>query len=294
MIDKTFTGTGTALITPFKKDGSIDEEALRRLVDFQEENGVDMLIACGSTGEPATMTDEEHTKVMEIVIDQAKRAKVICGAGSNCTREAVALSKAADDLGAEGILSISPYYNKPTQEGLFRHYEAIASAIDIPVIVYNVPGRTGVNIAAETVVRLSSVPGIIAVKEASGDLSLASRIIKETPDDFIILSGNDDMTVDIMECGGDGVISVASNCCPRQVSEMVKAAQAGDFVKAHEMSVALTDLFDGLFVESNPIPIKYAMSKMGFGANSLRLPLTPISTAAAAKLDPILEKYGIN
>ncbi len=222
---KTFTGTGTALITPFDEHGNIDEEALRRLVDFQEENGIDMLLACGSTGEPATLTPEEHTKVMKIVVDQAKKAKVVCGAGSNCTREAVEYSKAAADYGADAILSICPYYNKPTQEGIFRHYEAIASSVDMPIIFYNVPGRTGVNIEASTMIRLSEIPNIVGVKEASGDLVLASKVIKGTADDFCVLSGNDDMTVDIMESGGDGVISVASNILPKQISEMVNTAR---------------------------------------------------------------------
>ena len=293
MKPKEFIGTGTALITPFKKDGSIDEEALRRLVDFQEENGVDMLLACGSTGEPATLSSAEHQKVMEIVIDQARRAKVVCGAGSNCTREAVDLSKAALDFGADALLSICPYYNKPTQEGIYRHYEAIAQAVDLPLIFYNVPSRTGVGIAAETMVRLSKIPNVVAVKEASGDVALASKVIQETDDDFIVLSGNDDITVDIMELGGDGVISVASNCVPRMVVDMVNTAKSGDYAKAHEMSVALNSLFTGLFVESNPSPIKYVMSKMGFGEDILRLPLTPISDAARAKLDPILEKMGL-
>ena len=288
-----FTGTGTALITPFKRDGSIDEEALRRLVDFQEENGVDMLLACGSTGEPATLNAAEHQKVMEIVIDQAKRAKVVCGAGSNCTREAIDLSRAAYDLGADAILSICPYYNKPTQEGIFRHYEAIAQAVDLPLIFYNVPSRTGVGISAETMVRLSGIPNIVAVKEASGDIALASKVIQGTRDDFVLLSGNDDITVDIMELGGRGVISVASNCVPKLVVDMVNTAKAGDFAKAHEMSVALNPLFTGLFVESNPIPIKYVMSRLGFGDDILRLPLTPISDAARAKLDPVLDSMGL-
>ena len=293
MANKQFTGTGTALITPFKRDGSIDEEALRRLVDFQEENGIDMLLACGSTGEPATLDRDEHVRVMEIVIDQAKRAKVICGAGSNCTREAVELSKAAMDLGADAILSICPYYNKPTQEGIYRHYETIAQAVDLPMIFYNVPSRTSVGIAAETMVRLSKIPNVVAVKEASGDIALASKVIQETADDFTVLSGNDDITVDIMELGGDGVISVASNCVPKLVSEMVNTAKAGNYAKAHEMSVALDDLFTGMFVESNPIPIKYVMSRLGYGEDVLRLPLTPISDAAKAKLDPILERMGL-
>lgn len=290
---KKFTGSGTALITPFDSHGNIDEDALRRLVDFQEENGIDMLLACGSTGEPATLTPEEHTKVMRIVVDQARRAKVVCGAGSNCTREAVEYSKAAADYGADAILSICPYYNRPTQEGIFRHYEAIANSVDMPIIFYNIPGRTGVNIEASTMVRLSGIPNIVGVKEASGDLVLASKVIKDTDDDFCVLSGNDDMTVDIMESGGDGVFSVASNVIPKQISEMVRTAQSGNFVRAHEMSVSLIPMFESIFIESNPIPVKYAMSKMGFGQNCLRLPLTPLSEHARAKIDPVLAQFGI-
>lgn len=255
----------------------MDEESLRRLVDFQEENGIDMLLACGSTGEPATLTPDEHQKVMKIVIDQAKRAKVVCGAGSNCTREAIEYTKAAADYGADAILSICPYYNKPTQEGIFQHYRAIAESADVPIIFYNVPSRTGVNIDASTMIRLSEIPNIVGVKEASGDLVLASKVIKGTSDGFHVLSGNDDMTVDIMESGGDGVFSVASNVLPKQISDMVRTAQQGNYVKAHEMSVSLIPMFEGMFIESNPIPVKYAMSKMGFGKNRLRLPLTPLS-----------------
>ncbi len=232
------TGTGTALVTPMNKDGTINEEDLRRLVDFQEENGVDMLLPCGSTGEAAMLSTEDHLKVIEIVVDQAKKAKVVAGAGSNCTDEAIELSTMAEDLGADGILSISPYYVKPTQEGIFRHYEAIANSVEIPVIVYNVPGRTSSNITAETEIRLSQVPNIGGVKEASGNLDQIKQIIDGTSD-FSVLSGDDALTYDVMCAGGHG------------------------------------------------------MAKMGFGTDTLRLPLTPLSQKSVAFIDELMEKYGL-
>ncbi|WP_400204779.1 4-hydroxy-tetrahydrodipicolinate synthase [Methanomethylophilus alvi] len=290
---REFTGTGTALITPFKRDGTIDEEALRRLVDFQEENGVDMLLPCGSTGEAACLGREEHLQVIEIVIDQAKRAKVVAGAGSNCTREAIDLSMEAADMGADAILSISPYYNKPTQEGIVKHYEAIAEAAGVPVIVYNVPGRTGLNITAETEARLADIPNIVGVKEASGDLGQVKAVIDNKKEDFVVLSGDDSMTYDVMGAGGDGVFSVVSNCCPKEVSQMVDFLKDGEMGKAKEIHERMLPLFKGVFCESNPIPIKYIMSRMGFGVDFLRLPLTPISDKGRATLDPILEQYGL-
>ncbi|MGN0097924.1 MAG: 4-hydroxy-tetrahydrodipicolinate synthase, partial [Candidatus Methanomethylophilaceae archaeon] len=224
-----FAGTGTALITPFAKDGSVDEEALRRLVNFQEENGVNTLVPCGSTGESAMMSYEEHLKVISIVVDEAKKAKVLAGAGSNCTTEAVNLSKNAEDLGADGILSISPYYVKPTQEGIFRHYEAIEAALDIPIIVYNIPGRTGSNINVDTMLRLAELPGIVGVKEASGNMAQIQNIIARRPEGFEVLSGDDSITLALMSMGADGVVSVTSNCCPGLVSEMVNNAQSDKF-----------------------------------------------------------------
>ncbi|MBQ2486280.1 MAG: 4-hydroxy-tetrahydrodipicolinate synthase [Candidatus Methanomethylophilus sp.] len=286
-------GTGTALITPMNRDGSVNEEQLRRLVTFQEENGVDMLLPCGSTGEAATLNTEEHLKVIEIVIDQAKSAKVVAGAGSNCTQEAIELSRAAEDLGADGILSISPYYVKPTQEGIFRHYEAIAKSVEIPVIVYNVPGRTNSNITAETEARLAQVPNIGGVKEASGNIDQIREIIDRTPDDFAVLSGDDAMTYDVMCSGGVGVFSVVSNCMPKEVSTMVDLLREGKKEQAKEIHDRLMPLFKGAFVESNPIPIKYIMSKMGFGDNVLRLPLTPISAGAQEKIEQIISQYGL-
>ena len=288
-----FAGTGTALITPFKKDGSIDEDALRRLVDFQESNGVDFLLPCGSTGESATLAHDEHLRVFEIVRDQAKKAKVLAGAGSNCTREAVILSKSAEDLGADGILSISPYYVKPTQEGIYRHYSAIADAVDIPMVIYNIPGRTGSNITPDTLMRLAEVDGITGVKEASGNVTQIQEIIMRRPKGFEVLSGDDALTLALIGLGADGVISVASNCCPGMVSDLVRNARAGNMDTARAIQAKMLPLFTSLFVESNPIPIKYVMGNMGFGNGEPRLPLTPLSENGRRKLDPVLEELGI-
>ncbi len=288
-----FAGTGTALITPFGKDGSIDEEALRRLVDFQEENGVNVLIPCGSTGESATLSHKEHVHVLEIVIDQAKKAKVLAGAGSNSTTEAVALSKSAADLGADGLLSISPYCVKPTQEGLYLHYKTIAEAVDCPLVVYNIPGRTGCNVNVDTLMRLAEVPGIVGVKEASGNMAQIQSVISRRPKGFEVLSGDDSLTFPLICLGADGVISVAANCCPGLVSEMVCNAMGGNFDIASQIHGTLLPLFNALFCESNPIPIKYVMGRMGFGAGVPRLPLTPLSEGGKAAIDPVLKGLGI-
>ncbi len=286
-----FRGTGTALVTPMNKDGTVNEEDLRRLVDFQEENGVEMLLPCGSTGEAATLNTEEHIRVIETVIDQAKRAKVVAGAGSNCTKEAVELTKRAADLGADGILSISPYYVKPTQEGIYLHYKAIAEAADIPIIVYNVPGRTGSNVTADTEIRLAGIPNIAGVKEASGNLDQVKRILDGRPEGFSVLSGDDSMTYDIICAGGNGVFSVVSNFLPKKMSQMVRLLLEGNRIEAKRIHDELMPIFKGSFIESNPIPVKYVMSKLGFGTNTPRLPLTPLSKKSAAKLDEILAQY---
>ncbi len=288
-----FKGTGTALVTPMNRDGTVNEEDLRRLVDFQEENGVDMLLPCGSTGEAATLTTEEHIRVIETVIDQAKRAKVVAGAGSNCTREAVELTKKAADMGADGILSISPYYVKPTQEGIYLHYKAIAEAADIPIIIYNVPGRTGSNITAETEIRMAGIPNIAGVKEASGKLDQIKDIIKGRPEGFSVLSGDDSMTYDVMCAGGNGVFSVVSNFLPKEMSQMTNYLLEGNKAEAKKIHDRLMPIFKGAFIESNPIPAKYIMAKMGFGTNTPRLPLTPLSKESAVKLDEILAQYGL-
>ncbi len=288
-----FAGTGTALITPFTKDGKVDDESLRRLVNFQEDNGVNTLVPCGSTGESAMLSHEEHLRVISIVIDEARKAKVLAGAGSNCTSEAVMLSRKAQDLGVDGILSISPYYVKPTQEGIYRHYEAIEAAVDVPIIVYNIPGRTGSNIDVDTMLRLAELEGIVGVKEASGNMSQIQNIIARRPEGFEVMSGDDSITLALMAMGADGVISVASNCCPGLVSEMVCNAISGNFEIAKSIHDRLLPIFGALFCESNPIPVKYVMGTMGYGNGYPRLPLTPLSEAGREVLDPILKDLGI-
>ncbi len=288
-----FAGCSTALITPFRDDGTIDEEAFRRLIDFQEENGVDTIVPCGSTGESATLSAEEHIEVIEIAVDQVKRAKVLAGAGSNSTSEAISFSKHAEDVGADGVLSISPYYNKPTQEGIYLHYKSIAEATEIPIVVYNVPGRTGSNITSETMLRMAEIPGIDAVKEASGNVGQVQRILAERPKGFEVISGDDALTYPIMAMGGDGVISVSGNCCPARMSKMVHLMQDKKFSEALEICNELVPLFNGLFIESNPIPVKYAMKRLGFGNGIPRLPLTPLSEVGEKYLVPILEELGL-
>ncbi len=288
-----FRGTATAIVTPFKKDGSIDEDGLRRLVDFQEENGVNTIVPCGSTGESAMLSHEEHVYVIKVVMDQVKKAKVMAGAGSNCTAEAVMLTKKAADLGVDGILSISPYYVKPTQEGIYEHFKAIAEASNAPVVVYNVPGRTSSNVDAVTTLRLAQVPNIAAIKEASGNLAQIEKIIRDRPRGFEVLSGDDALTATLIRKGADGVISVAANCCPDKVSNMVNLALEGRKDEAEAIENYMTPLFKALFVESNPIPIKYVMGRMGFGDGRPRLPLTPLSAEGRSKLDPVLEQMNL-
>ena len=289
-----FAGTGTAIVTPFGKDGSVDEEMLRRLVDFQEENGADVLVPCGSTGESATLSHEEHIHVLEIVIDQAKKSKVISGAGSNSTSEAVTLSRKAKDLGADGILSISPYCIKPTQEGLYLHYKTIAEKSDCPMIIYNIPGRTGVNISTDTLMRLAEIPGIAGVKEASGNMQQIQSVLSRRPKGFEVLSGDDSLTLPMICLGADGVISVAANCCPSLVSEMVRNARRGKFDIALNLHNTLLPLFNALFCETNPIPVKYVMGRMGFGTCTPRLPLTELSEDGKRTLEPVLRGLGFS
>jgi dihydrodipicolinate synthase len=288
-----FRGTSTAIITPFNSNNEIDEDGLRRLVDFQEKNGINTIVPCGSTGESAMLSHEEHIRVIEIVIDQVKKAKVMAGAGSNSTSEAVMLSKSAADLGADGILSISPYYVKPTQEGIYLHFKAISEAADIPVVVYNVPGRTGSNVEAETILRLAELPGIDAVKEASGNISQVEKIINNRPKGFEVLSGDDMLTMPLMRLGADGVISVTSNCCPKEMSQMVDLFLEGRFDEGEKIHNALTPLFKDLFIETNPIPIKYVMNRLGYGNGRPRLPLTPLSSKCKGELDPVLERMSL-
>jgi len=288
-----FRGTSTALVTPFTKDNKIDEDGLRRLVDFQEENGIATVVPCGSTGESAMLSHEEHIRVIEIVVDQVKKAKVVAGAGSNSTSEAVMLSRHAEDLGVDGLLSISPYYVKPTQEGIYLHFEAIAASVDIPVIVYNIPGRTASNITSETMLRMAEIEGIDAVKEASGNIDQIRDIINNRPKGFEVLSGDDAMTPALIRSGGDGVISVTSNCLPGMMGAMVNSLLKGDNASADKMIAELTKVYDVLFLETNPIPIKYVMGKLGYGNGIPRLPLTELSLKYRATVDEALKNIGL-
>jgi 4-hydroxy-tetrahydrodipicolinate synthase len=294
MSEKTFQGTGTAMITPFKSDGSIDENALRRFVDFQIEGGVDMLLPCGTTGEGATLEPDETDRVVQIVIEQSRgRVPVIVGAGTNSTAKAVKMTKRAKKLGADGVLSVGPYYNKPTQQGYYEHFKAIAESEEIPVIVYNVPGRTGGNIEATTMLRLAEIPNIAAVKEASGNLGQIMDVIRDAPSGFRILSGDDALTLAVIALGGHGVVSVVSNEAPGMMAAITDAALEGDLAKAREIHYKLLPLMNANFIESNPIPVKAALAVMGLIEETYRLPLVPMSAANREKFLKIVEKLGL-
>ena len=286
-----FSGCATAIITPMNKDGSVDEAGLRELVRWQEESGIRTLVPCGSTGESATLNHQEHLRVIEVVLDEARHAKVIAGSGSNATSEAIHLSKGAQDLGAHGLLSISPYYNKPTQAGIIKHYEAICAAVDIPTIVYNIPSRTGSNITAATMLRLAQIPGIGGVKEASGDIHQIAAIASHAPPGFLVLSGDDAMTVPAMAMGAKGVISVTSNLLPQTMLSMVNAMMAGKVEEARRINESLLPLYSALFIETNPIPVKTALGLMSKPAGPLRLPLCEMSTPNLEALKRTLSDY---
>ena len=282
------------MITPFKSDGSIDEKALRRFVDFQIDGGVDMLLPCGTTGEGATLDENETDRVVQIVIEQSRRrVPVIMGAGSNSTAKAVQMTQRARKLGADGVLSVGPYYNKPTQQGYYEHFKAIAQAADIPVIVYNVPGRTGGNIEAKTMLRLAEIPNIVAVKEASGNLGQIMDIIRDAPRDFRVLSGDDAIAVAVVALGGDGIISVVSNEAPAMMSTTIDAALEGNLAKARELHYKLLPLMNVNFIESNPIPVKAALAMMGLIEENYRLPLVRITPANREKVAKVIEELGL-
>jgi 4-hydroxy-tetrahydrodipicolinate synthase len=274
-----FQGTLTALITPFRND-EIDEIALRALVEFQVTSGVDGLIPCGTTGESVTMTTEERRRVVEIVIDQTGgRVPVIAGTGSNNTRQAIADSRHAQAAGADAALVVVPYYNKPTQAGLIAHYTAIADATDLPVILYNVPGRTGINMSAETTLELAAHPNIAGIKEACGSLDQVSEIVTEAPEGFVTLSGDDSLTLPMMSIGARGVISVASNIVPSAMSALTGACRREDFTRARDIHNALFPLMRAMFIENNPTAVKTAAALLGLCSDEVRLPLTPMSPA---------------
>jgi len=287
-----FRGCYVAIVTPFKADGSLDEEGLRSNIEFLVSNGVAGVVPCGTTGESATLSWEEHTRVVDITIEQVKgRVQVIAGAGSNNTSEAIEAARHAAESGADAVLTITPYYNKPSQEGLFRHFSAIAAAVNIPMVLYNVPGRTGVNMLPETVERLSVIPQVAAVKEASGNVMQISEIHRLCGDRITVLSGDDALTLPILACGGTGVISVTGNIVPAKMCKMVDLYLKGDHVGALKLHEELLPLSQIVFIESNPVPVKVCMADMGLAAGPVRLPLAPMIDSNKEKLLSVWKTY---
>src|SRR5712671_1757749 len=285
-----FTGSGTALVTPFRSDGSLDEATQQALVKRQVDAGIDFLVPCGTTGESPTLTHEEHLRVVQIAVELAKgRVPVLAGAGGYNTAEVIALSRELAELGADGILSVTPYYNKPTQEGLFQHYRAIAETVSLPIILYSVQGRTGVNIEPSTVKRLAEIENIVGIKEASGNVSQMAAILNAVPNDFIVPSGDDAITLPIISLGGRGVISVVSNEIPAEMSQLTRLALQGDFPGARAIHRRFHPLMEINFVESNPIPVKAAMAEMGLLKPLWRLPLVAPKAENQARVRAALE-----
>lgn len=288
-----FKGSIVAIVTPFK-NGEVDEESLRELVEFQIENGTDGIVPCGTTGEASTLDYDEHDRVIEIVVHQAKkRVPVIAGTGSNSTKEAIEITEHAKRVGADGALLVTPYYNKPSQEGLYRHYKSVAEAVALPQILYNVPGRTGVNMLPQTVARLAEIPNIVGIKEATGSLQQASEIIALCGDKIDVLSGDDFVTFPLMACGGAGVISVTANIMPGEVAGMIDAFNADNLEEARRLHLMLLKISNAMFIETNPVPVKTALGLMGKCSDDVRLPLAPMSEANTAKLAGIMKEYNL-
>lgn len=289
-----FQGAFVAIVTPFQ-NGKIDEPALRDLIEFQIQNGTHGIVPCGTTGESATLSHEEHERVVEITVDQVKkRVPVIAGTGSNNTTEAIRLTKHAQECGADAALMIAPYYNKPTQEGLYQHFKQVAETVDLPIIVYNIPGRTAVNMEPETIARLAQIPNIVGVKEATGSMKQITDIIRLCGDDFAVLSGEDYITFPLLCVGGKGVISVVSNIAPRDMADMCAHFLEGRFQEAYELYYKLLPLCHAMFVETNPAPVKAALKMMGkIASDEVRLPLVGLSEASKAKVSRALKDYGL-
>ena len=289
-----FTGCGTAMVTPFTGNGSLDETTLRSLVRRQIEQDIDFLVPCGTTGESPTLTRDEHLRVVGITVEEAKgRVKVLAGAGGYNTHEVIELARECASAGADGVLSVTPYYNKPTQEGLYQHYKAIAEAVKLPIIVYNVQGRTGVNVETATLARLAQIENIVGVKEASGNISQMAEVVTRVPEGFNVLSGDDAITIPLIALGGCGVISVVSNQIPREMTEMTRRANQGDFAGARELQKRFLPLFQVNFVESNPGPVKWAMHRMGLLEPVYRLPMVPPGEASRQKIEMVLKTVGL-
>jgi 4-hydroxy-tetrahydrodipicolinate synthase len=291
---KGFVGCGTALVTPFRKDLSFDEETMRRLVRRQIDGGINFVVPCGTTGESPTLTHDEYLRVVAVTIEEAKgKVPVLAGAGGYDTHKVIEMAREVERMRADGILSVTPYYNKPTQDGLYHHYKAIASATSLPIILYNVPPRTNVNIDPPTVRRLAEIDNIIGVKEASGNISQITQVIQQTSEDFIVLSGDDALTLPIIAMGGRGVISVASNEIPAEMTRLAQLCVAGDFAEARAMQRKWTPLLEVNFVETNPTPVKAAMAEMGLLEPAFRLPLVPPRVENLAKIRAVLESLAL-
>jgi len=289
-----FTGCGTALVTPFQRDLSIDEPALRELIRWQIEQGIHFLVPCGTTGESPTLTRAEHLRVVAITVEEARgKVPVLAGAGGYNTAEVIELAREIEKLGAQGILSVTPYYNRPSQEGLYQHYRAIAEAIGMPVVIYSVQGRTGVNVEPATLARLAAIPNIIGVKEASGNISQMASVIQQVPEGFLVLSGDDAITLPIMALGGHGTISVASNEIPGPMSKLVQLCLQNNFAEARKLQRQYLPLMEINFVESNPIPVKAALGLMGKLDPVFRLPLVPPSAENLKKIENVLRSLGL-
>jgi 4-hydroxy-tetrahydrodipicolinate synthase len=288
-----FSGSLVAIVTPFR-NGRVDEKALGDLIEFQIANGTNGIVPCGTTGESATLSHEEHDRVVALTVEAVRRrVPVIAGTGSNSTEEAIALTRHAKKVGADGALLITPYYNKPTQEGLFRHYKAVAEAVDIPLVLYNIPGRTGVNMAPATVARLSALRHVVAIKEGAGSLPQVSDIIQACGERMTVLSGDDALTLPMMAIGAKGVITVTANIAPADMAAMVAAALAGKHEEARRLHYKLNPLFLALFFETNPIPVKEALAMMGKIDGELRLPLSPMAAEPREKLARAMKDYGL-
>ncbi len=288
-------GIFTAIITPFKEDGSLDEETFKKLIDFNIENGVSGIVPCGTTGESPTLDHEEHDRVIELTVQHVNgRVPVIAGTGSNCTKEAIRLTQHAEKAGIDAALLVNPYYNKPTQEGLYRHFKAIADSVKIPCIVYNIKGRTGVNVETPTLIRLANnCENITAVKEASGDIEQMKEVIGQRPEGFNVLSGDDSITLELIKAGGDGVISVASNIVPKKMSQMVEAALNKNYEEAEKINNELAPLFEIEFVETNPIPMKYMLSLKGMCKEVYRLPMCELMPENKEKVKQVMQDLNL-
>ena len=288
-----FKGSIVAIVTPFK-EGKVDEEAYRELIEFQIENGTNAIVPCGTTGESATLNMDEHTRVIEIAVESVnKRVPVIAGTGGNSTSEAIELTRHAKKVGADGTLQVTPYYNKPTQEGLYQHFKAIAEAVPLPQVLYNVPGRTGLNMLPETVARLAELPEVVAVKEASGNLVQMAEIVQLAGDNITLLSGDDNVTLPLLSIGGKGVVSVVANIVPKETADLVSAWEEGNVERAKELFYDLFTLCQAMFYETNPIPVKTSLALMGKIGPEMRLPLCPMAPANLEKLKKALQDYGL-